>query len=268
MSVTRVFYIGDLHRRFEPVYLFNEKVRKKYPDTDKVILVCLGDFGGNIFFNHLDVEFKKKLGTYNIEYFVIRGNHEERPENCALKAPSAWEQEIYFGNLVWVEKEYPYIKYALDHPTAYLINKHFTFVVPGAYSVDKYYRLQNGKVWFEDEQLTPIERIRGRYLAENLEKCDIILSHTCPVVYEPTDLFLKQVDQSMVDKTMERYLGEIETRLQYRIWLWGHYHSTRVYPSWNNSDRVMLFNDKVFDIDTYFKNNNPYDCLIDINLTN
>ena len=268
MSIIRIFCIGDVHCDFKPIRAFNENVRKKYSESDKVVLVCLGDFGANYFFNYRDEEFKKKLGTYNIEYSVIRGNHEERPENCARKNPSAWKQEIYFGNLVWVEKKYPYIKYALDHPTAYLINKHFIFVIPGAYSVDKYYRLQQGTSWFADEQLTSIEMIRGRYLAENLEKCDIILSHTCPVIYEPTDLFLKQVDQSMVDKTMERYLGEIETRLQYHIWLWGHYHSTRVYPSWNNSDRVMLFNNKVFDIDNYFKNDEPCNCLVDINLTN
>lgn len=268
MTMTRVYAIGDVHGDFKPIRAFYQNVREKLPSTDKVVLICLGDFGANYFFNYRDEEFKKKLGTYNIEYFVIRGNHEERPENCAAKNPAAWKQETYFGNLVWVEKEYPYIKYALDHPTAYLINKRLTFVIPGAYSIDKQHRLRTGMSWFKDEQLTNLEMLRGKYLAENLGKCDIILSHTCPVYYEPTDLFLSVVDQTTVDKTMERYLGEIENKLQYKLWLWGHYHATRVYPPWNNSDRVMLFNDKVLDIDDYFKNNNPYDYLIDIDLTN
>lgn len=267
MATTRVFAIGDIHGDFKPVRTFYQNVRKSIPENDKVVLICLGDFGGNYFFNHRDEEFKKKLGTYNIEYFVIRGNHEERPENCARKAPSAWTKETYFGNLVWVEKEYPYIKYALDHPTAYLINKHFTFVVPGAYSVDKFYRLHTDKSWFKDEQLTGIEMLRGKYLAENLEKCDIILSHTCPAYYEPTDLFLSVIDQNTVDRTMEHYLGDIERRLQYKLWLWGHFHATRVYPPFNGSDRIMLFNDYVIDIDKYFKNNNAADCIINLDLT-
>lgn len=264
MATTRVFAIGDIHGDFKPVRTFYQGVCKNIPESDKVVLVCLGDFGGNYFFNHRDEEFKKKLGTYNIEYFVIRGNHEERPENCARKAPSAWTKETYFGNLVWVEKEYPYIKYALDHPTAYLINKHFTFVVPGAYSVDKYYRLKNEMGWFKDEQLTALEMLRGRFLAENIEKCDMVLSHTCPIAYEPTDLFLKQVDQSMVDKTMERYLSEIESKLQYKLWCFGHFHALRIYPEWNYRQLVMLFNQNVLDVDCYFRTKDIYQSIIKI----
>lgn len=264
MTMTRVYAIGDVHGDFKPIRAFYQNVREKLPSTDKVVLICLGDFGANYFFNYRDEEFKKKLSTYNIEYFVIRGNHEERPENCAANNPAAWKQEIYFGNLVWVEREYPYIKYAIDHPTAYLINKHLTFVIPGAYSVDKYYRLKNEMSWFKDEQLTALEMLRGKYLAENLGKCDIILSHTCPVYYEPTDLFLKQVDQSMIDKTMERYLSEIESRLKYKLWCFGHFHALRVYPEWNYRQLVMLFNQNVLDIDCYFRTNDIYQSIIKI----
>lgn len=262
MATTRIYALGDIHGDFKPIRAFHSRITQLIPKEDKIVLILLGDFGGNYFFNYRDEEFKKKLGTYNIEYFVIRGNHEERPSICMENNPNAWHMETYFGNLVYVENSYPYIKYALDHPTAYLINKHLTFVIPGAYSVDKLHRLRNGMSWFENEQLTPLEMMRGRYLAENLEKCDIILSHTCPVCYEPTDLFLSQVDQSTVDKTMERYLGEIETKLQYKLWCFGHFHAFRIYPPYNNTDRVMLFNDKVLDIDKYFQTNDPYSALI------
>lgn len=261
----RIFAIGDVHGDFKPIRAFNDWAKANVSTNDKVILICLGDFGANYFFNHRDEEFKKKLGTYNLEYFVIRGNHEDRPENCAAANPDAWTTEYYLGNNVWVEKAYPYIKYALDHPTAYRINKHLTFVIPGAYSVDKFHRINSGMSWFKDEQLTDIEMLRAGFLAENLKECDIILSHTCPIIYEPTDLFLSVVDQSMVDKRMERFLGTIENKLQYKLWLWGHYHATRIYPEFDNTDRVMLFNDFVIDIDKYFKDNTPYHCLIKIN---
>ena len=53
---------------------------------------------------------------------------------------------------------------------------------------------------------------------------DVVLSHTCPLRYEPVEAFLPVVDQSSVDKSTERWLGEIESRLTYRRWYCGHYH--------------------------------------------
>ena len=68
-------------------------------------------------------------------------------------------------------------------------------------------------------------------------------------MFEPTDLFLATVDQSMVDKTMERYLGMIEYNLKYNLWCWGHYHKTRIYPiTEDKQQRLMLFNDKVIEL--------------------
>ena len=59
-------------------------------------------------------------------------------------------------------------------------------------------------------------------------------------MYEPTDLFIKGVDQTLVDKSMERYLGEIEYDLDYDAWFWGHYHANRDYPRTDNRIRTML----------------------------
>lgn len=263
--MNKVFVLGDIHGRFQPIRDFctymNSKKSTKLDPTDTIIL--LGDVGANFFFNDRDKEFKKKLGTYNIIFFCIRGNHEERPEICAYKNPDEWHQETYFDNWVWVENDYPYIKYAQDYPDMYIINGRSCMIFPGAYSVDKQYRLRNNWSWFENEQLTPEEMEIGHKLVEKYEKCDIVLSHTCPLIYEPTDLFIKTIDQSTVDKTMERYLGNIERHLKYKIWLWGHYHRTRIYPRFNDNDIVMLFDDKMFDLDKYFEIDNPYDAMIE-----
>ena len=40
-------------------------------------------------------------------------------------------------------------------------------------------------------------------------KIDIILSHTCPLKYEPTEVFMKGIDQSDIDKSMERFLDKV-----------------------------------------------------------
>lgn len=65
-------------------------------------------------------------------------------------------------------------------------------------------------------------------LAERNWKIDVVLSHTCPVQYEPIEVFISMIDQSTVDKSTERWLGNIEKRLTYDKWFCGHYHTSKV----------------------------------------
>ena len=251
------YAIGDLHGDFRPIRDFVQRyipLSKETANGDDNIIICLGDFGGNYFFNYRDDNFKKKLGKYPFTYFVIRGNHEQRPSIIAKENPDAWHQEYYFENKVLVEDAYPYIKYALDEPTMYNIAGTRTLVLPGAYSIDKFYRLQNGWSWFEHEQMTEAEMERGRELIKECENSfDLVLSHTCPIIFEPTDLFLSNVDQSTVDKTTERFLGEVEYNIDYSLWLWGHYHADRIYPGTENGERIMLMH-KVLRLDPFILN--------------
>ena len=46
-------------------------------------------------------------------------------------------------------------------------------------------------------------------------KGDIVLNHTCPLKYEPTECFLPSLDQSTDDKSTEIWLGEIEEKIDY-----------------------------------------------------
>ena len=243
----RVWVMGDIHGSILPIENFIQRNKDFFtfsPETDCIIL--LGDVGANYFLNNRDDKFKKKLNNFPFTFFCIRGNHESRIADVVKSNPNNWNIEIFWGNFVYTEDKYPNIKYAIDRPAIYDIKEneitYRTLIIPGAYSVDKYYRLEKGWRWFENEQLTQEEMEKGRELCKKCNnKFDIVLSHTCPICYEPTDLFFSMVNQSMVDKTMERYLGEIEFRIDYKLWLWGHYHSYRRYPM-NEEDklRVML----------------------------
>lgn len=53
------------------------------------------------------------------------------------------------------------------------------------------------------------------------------LSHTCPLKYEPREVFLAGINQSTVDKSTEVWLGTIEAKLQYEHWYCGHYHTVK-----------------------------------------
>lgn len=279
-----VYIMGDIHGSFKPIRDFHlrHNTNQKYLKQEKV-MILLGDAGLNFFFNHRDEGVKKKLGSYPFTYFVVRGNHEERPSILYEQNPGQWHTETFWSNTVYVENEYPYIKYALDDVNFYdipymidyvspenptdddieIIKTYRTLVIPGAYSVDKYRRLEMGWSWFPHEQLTKEEMEEGLNLIKrNNFKCDLVLSHTCPVIYEPTDLFLSIVDQSMVEKDMERYLGQIEYQLDYKVHLWGHYHQYREYPrnigepTINNPRQLMLFNDAVVELEDVMTNKN------------
>lgn len=263
--MNRIFVIGDIHGNFKDIRDISYYMNASEPLDNTDTIIQLGDFGGNFFFDWKDKNLKKKLEQYDCNFFIIRGNHDQRPSILAEQNPKQWNREEFFENDVWVESEYPYIKYAMDYPAAYNINGLYTFVFPGAYSIDKYYRLATNIPWFEKEQLSEEEKQTGERMIQLSDyKCDLVLSHTCPIFYEPTDLFLSNIDQNMVDKTMERYLGHIETKLNYKLWLFGHYHNLRIYPSFSNKQIIMLYNKEILDLNKYFETKNPYESLIKI----
>ena len=171
-------------------------------------MILLGDAGLNYFLTDRDRGVKGKLSKLPFTYFVIRGNHEERPSILAEANKDTWTVEPIWDGAVYVEKDFPKIKYAMDNVSMYNIE--------GYHYWYHFINRSNGWNWFEHEQLTEEEIIEGRAFISSNAKFDLVLSHTCPCIFEPTDLFLSVVDQSTVDKTMERFLGEVEFELDYR----------------------------------------------------
>ena len=105
------------------------------------------------------------------------------------------------------------------------MNGQKTIVIGGAYSVDKWYRLQCDLNWFPDEQ--PSEEIKAKVeqkLHELGWRVDVVLTHTCPERYIPREAFLSGVDQATVDSSTEQWLDTIAERLDYRAWFCGHWH--------------------------------------------
>lgn len=255
-----VVMLGDIHGDFKPIRDLYNNNQAYFNSFDDNVLIILGDFGANFFMNRRDREFKERLGKYPFTYFIIRGNHEERPSLLYSANPRDWHDEIYFENRVLVENEYPYIKYATDIPLVYNIEGFETLSLPGAYSVDKDIRLSRGWSWFENEQMTGREMGYARDLCEKNDWFfDMVLSHTCPWCFMPTDLFLSVVDQNFVDKRMEKFFGDIEYQLDYHLWTWGHYHATRVYSPITDDNihikqPLMLYNTQAFDLSNYIKN--------------
>lgn len=208
---------GDTHGRFGR---FDEY---RFEEPEKHAVIILGDAGFNYYLNKTDKKNKKIVNNYGFKVYCVRGNHEERPEKVPGIHPF-YDEEV--GGIVLKEIKYPNIRYFIDGET-YTIQGYRFLVIGGAYSVDKNYRLQNGYGWFKDEQLNESER--DAILKKTKGKAyDFVLSHTCPISWEPTDLFLNCVDQKTVDKSMELWLDEVKNNITFKVWLFGHYHADRL----------------------------------------
>ena len=216
---------GDTHAQFAWVY--NDYLYNYKPEETAIII--LGDAGFNFYLNKNDDRRKAEVNSCGYRFYCVRGNHEERPEN--IETMEQW-YDYEIDGTVWRESEYPNIRYLMDGH-AYLIDKKPTLVIGGAYSVDKYYRLSHFSPdaewtgWFKDEQLTKDEMnsITERF---NSKHFTLVLSHTCPASWQPFDLFLSGLDQSTVDKTMENWLETFKDKIDWDIWLFGHFHDDRL----------------------------------------
>ena len=197
----------------------------EYPRDGTTAVIILGDAGVNYYLNNRDSSAKKKLQNSGYQFYLVRGNHEARPEDCEN---IEWEYDENVKGIVGFDRKYSAIHYFVDG-NSYIIDNHSVLVIGGAYSIDKNYRLSKGYPyqWFENEQLSVKEReeifdrIKG-------QEFDFVLTHTCPRVWEPTDLFLPIINQSQVDKSIENWLDGVKIAIKYKIWLFGHFHADRV----------------------------------------
>lgn len=209
-----VYITGDLHGRCEKIERFIFDMRPKATDT----FIILGDVGANYYSGKKDKAFKELLERHKIDMLCIHGNHENRPQNI-----STYKTKVWNGGLVWYEDEYPHLLFAKDGEIYTIEGKRY-FVIGGAYSVDKFYRIERHYAWWEDEQ--PSDEIK-RYVEEQAEKVqsvDFVLTHTCPLKYVPHETFLSFIDQSTVDNSTEIWLDKIEEALNYTAWFCGHWH--------------------------------------------
>ena len=208
-------------------------------NPEETAIIILGDAGFDFFLNTSDKHKKKEVDARGYYIYWLRGNHEARPQDVP------GYEKIFDENVhgtVYCDPRFPHLRAFLDYGF-YDINGYTCLIIGGAYSVDKYYRLEHAMLteetnnpkksgWFNNEQLTKEEMNdclqQVKLFNATGKTVDFIMTHTCPYSYQPRDMFLSFIDQSKVDDSMEKWLDEIRTSINWKYWLFGHYHADRI----------------------------------------
>ena len=226
---------GDCHGQFSRF--------KSLGNMPNTAIIILGDAGINYHLDECDLSAKRYLAKFPFIFYCVRGNHEARPSDVE-GMELVWDENV--SGQVWMEKEFPNIRYFQDWGI-YWIDGLRTLVIGGAYSVDKHYRLMNGWKWHANEQLTPREMDEcARAVMATKHGFDLVLSHTCPRSLQPTDLFLRGLDQSSVDSTMEDWMDRLGRMVEWKLWLFAHYHADRI--EWPHVEQFYIEMEPLIDI--------------------
>lgn len=237
----RIFITGDVHGSTGEIRNVISQIDN--PTKEDIIIIC-GDAGFEyqeyIMNSAKELAYKLFPGTW----IVLRGNH----DSCYWKTHSGQNEDGDFvpyegwaftedGMYLYQEK-YPNIWYVADGGGIYQIGDYFFLMIPGAYSVDKWYRLRNNYPWNACEQLSTeeqneLETITTEWLDAGFD-IDFVIGHTFPFkmqhYYE--DLFMPGIDQMTVDKAMEHWLDNFsniyEKSSAFKQYFGGHFHDDRV----------------------------------------
>ena len=226
---------GDTHGQF--TWMSNGCLDMYKPEETAIII--LGDAGFNYYLNKYDDRLKKEVNDRGYRFYCVRGNHEARPQDIPTMIKQ-FDEKVH--GVIYLEPEFPNIRYFLDYGF-YDINNYTCYVIGGAYSVDKHWRLMRSGLteetniptksgWFANEQLTPEEKKRVEKQLHDFDTTgkiiDFMFTHTCPYSWEPRDLFLEAVDQSTVDDSMEKWLDNVKNIATGYVWCFGHFHADRI----------------------------------------
>lgn len=229
MKWNRIFVTGDCHGQFHKIKEFTEKAETTLDD----LLIIVGDVGVNYNQEEQDRNRKNYLSKLPISFLMIKGNHDARPEtvpNMCYSYHAAFSANVYF------EKEYSNIYYI--NAGVFQLNGQKCLAIGGAYSVDKYYRLEFKPLsWFYDEQPNAYEKAKIKDILEMNKEFNFVFTHTCPIDLVPRHLFLSSIDQSKVDTSTEEFLQEVYNQIKFKKWYCGHYHG----DEWLSNSVRMLY---------------------------
>jgi predicted phosphodiesterase len=230
-----IYITGDCHADFSR-FLIEKFPAQKEMTKDDYVIIC-GDFGGIWTFEKENIQEKYWLDYLNEKNFTtlfVDGNH----ENFDLL--NQYPQEQWHGGQIHrIRSNIVHLMrgeiFDIDHVRC--------FCFGGAPSHDAQYRVSNVNWW--QEELPTMEQMK--HAMHNLDKVgwkvDMVLTHEVFESHELATKYTTNMDNYGPEYfDCKLFLDEIEKKLDYKVWLHGHYHTDQVYQSPSNKPCISLFN--------------------------
>lgn len=213
-----IYITGDTHG--DPVRFIENNMGDNEWTSDDYLIVC-GDFGFIFRNNDSEREFLDYLETKPYTICFCDGNHENFP------AIFSYPKVEWNGGFVHkIRKNI----FHLMRGQIFNIDNKKIFVMGGAYSIDRDWRIE-GFSWWSDEQPNEEEYATG---LRNLEKCnyevDYIITHTAPqaiverlIAKQPWNI-RADFEMNYRDYKLMGFLGEVLFKTKFKHWFFGHWH--------------------------------------------
>jgi predicted phosphodiesterase len=210
-----IYVTGDTHIPHDINKLNSDNFpQQKDMDKNDYLIIC-GDFGGVWDGSKEELYWRKWLNDRSFTTLFVDGNH----ENFELLA--SYPVEEWNGGRVHKINDSVY--HLMRGQVFSIDDGKKIFTMGGASSVDKENRIR-GIDWWEEEIPNYAECEEGLInLEKNNCKVDYILSHTC------SSNTLKDISkifefQPKPEDVVNKYLQEIEDKVKYKHWYFGHFH--------------------------------------------
>lgn len=212
-----IFLTGDTHsNQTGEMKRFNSK---NFPEgnvcTKNDYVIILGDFGfvwNQIGFSKHDIHWLSWLNSKPWTTLFLDGNHDNHDR---LLSPDEFPEVDFGGDKV--KKIWDSVFY-LQRGRCYNINDISFFVMGGAPSIDKQYRIPNVS-WWPQEEPSFIEWKSCLENARKIRRVDYILAHDAPdSVYKELDYGIKPPN------SVSKGLTELTDVLWYKWGFGGHHH--------------------------------------------
>ena len=218
-----IYIIGDRHG--EEDGFSEEKLPGQSLWTANDIVIVTGDFGYVMRGERNNLPEKNKLDALARKPYTILfcdGNHE------GFDYLEQYTEEVRYGapvrrirnNIFWLQRGY-----------VYTIEGKTFFVMGGAYSIDKAFRMRyqeicGEKIWFEKELPSPEEYRRAiQNLEANNNTVDYVITHTAPRSIIPRIIHTCPDDH---DRELTGFLDWVYHEISSVRWFFGHFHTDEV----------------------------------------
>ena len=210
------FFCSDPHGDFTSIIAYAKERELGWEDVG----VVLGDACLNYYLDNRDNQAKRELAaTIPCRLLFVRGNHDQRPSAVAGYVPVP-----AFSGHVLVEPRYPNLMFAQD-VACYEFDGVRAIVLAGAAMAEPGLHIAAGLPVPKSPQLNARERDRAEDMLDRISwDTDLVLTHTCPTSFILPEMQHPAYDQSVMDHSFEDWLEHVKDRLDYKAWLFGHFH--------------------------------------------